>query len=55
MILDCFTDEQLDDLQVYLLENNEDKEIGKSNSYFDRKGLYLKKVFLKLAGNMEFT
>ena len=26
MILDCFTDEQLDNLQVYLLENNEDKE-----------------------------
>lgn len=47
MILDCFTDEQLDNLQVYLLENNEDKEIGKSNSYFDRKGLYLKKSVLK--------
>ena len=42
MILDCFTDEQLDNLQVYLLENNEDKEIGKNNFYFDRKGLYLK-------------
>lgn len=25
MILDRFTDEQLDNLQVYLLENNEDK------------------------------
>ena len=47
MILDCFTDEQLDNLQVYLLENNEDKEIGKSNFYFDRKGLYLKKSVLK--------
>ena len=47
MILDCFTDEQLDNLQVYLLENNEDKEIGKNNFYFDRKGLYLKKSVLK--------
>ena len=47
MILDRFTDEQLDNLQVYLLENNEDKEISKSNFYFDRKGLYLKKSVLK--------
>jgi len=47
MILDRFTDEQLDNLQVYLLENKGDKEISKSNFYFDRKGLYLKKSVLK--------
>lgn len=47
MILDRFTDEQLDNLQVYLQENKEDKEIGNSNFCFDRKGLYLKKSVLK--------
>ena len=47
MILDRFTDEQLDNLQVYLQENKGDKEISKSNFYFDRKGLYLKKSVLK--------
>lgn len=47
MILDAFTDSQLNDMEVYLKESGKDQRLEKENYYFDRRGLHLGRKALR--------